>query len=421
MSNFKYPERQLPPDYHEPAPPPRPDPDAEFLQRLEAEDALSDFIATRQATLFSGGDPLFGKQGKAAFDAAPTVLERLRSHRDEIVAQAPPSHRRDLEERLDLHLDEVREEIDRHLGEQRKVWHRRTLEQRQAANRTEAKLYSGDFDKVMLMAGINEEMAGEVAKLVGLEPGSEAAKVLGAQARSRTYRAAVEGALERAGRQACIDLYDKVKNALSAQDRNELGGHIDDQRQRQAAHDYVDKIVPSMPPALVDIDGAHAQATAQNEADFVNDPSQRAANQHVIDIRFGKHKRHIEQAGTELAQAVEDWVATPAADGGPQTERPPSAIWKRLDANQQKAVDERLKRNAFGDMDMAKAEPKVPSPLQLPPRSDPTYLLKKKPVIRPPLIPVFPEPPIMDFAPDKPPREDDRPPEPTGYPDDNSA
>lgn len=157
---------------------------------------------TKSQSISSCDQPLLSKQGKAGLDAAPAVLEQLGRLRDLVVSQAPSSRRRDLQERLDLHLDEAREEVDRHLAEQRKTWHRQTAEKRQATNRAEAALSFDDFDKLMILASVNEDAAREIAKASGIEPDSDSEKKLVTQARSQTYRAAVEGALKRAGRQA---------------------------------------------------------------------------------------------------------------------------------------------------------------------------------------------------------------------------
>ncbi|SKA30585.1 hypothetical protein SAMN02745126_04991 [Enhydrobacter aerosaccus] len=64
-------------------------------------------------------------------------------------------------------------------------------------------------------------------------------------------------------------------------------------------------------------------ATARNQADWPDNPRQRATNQHFIDVAFGTKKREALKARADLARAVTDWLAQPAPDGGPQTRRPP--------------------------------------------------------------------------------------------------
>jgi len=105
------------------------------------------------------------------------------------------------------------------------------------------------------------------------------------------------------------------------------------------------------------VDAAHRAATARNDADWVDDPSQRATNQHLIDVQFEAQKRDIEQANARLGKAVTDWVTRPRPDGSPQTDRPPPALWKQLAPDEQQAVDANLRLNARGSFPATEPAP----------------------------------------------------------------
>lgn len=111
---------------------------------------------------------------------------------------------------------------------------------------------------------------------------------------------------------------------------------------------------------LPELELLHEQATARNDEDWADNDSQRATNQHVIDVQFGKQKRQYVEARAALTQAAPDWLAKPGPDGGPQTERPPMPLWIKLDADQQRQTDIVLAQNARG---LAPASPPAEGPM----------------------------------------------------------
>jgi hypothetical protein len=103
------------------------------------------------------------------------------------------------------------------------------------------------------------------------------------------------------------------------------------------------------PKQLADADTAYQAATERNDADWAHDASQRAINQHYIDVQFGQQRQAIAQAKAELDNAVNTWIATPRPDGRPQTDLPPPALWAELSPDEQQNVLSVLKQNASGE------------------------------------------------------------------------
>jgi len=90
------------------------------------------------------------------------------------------------------------------------------------------------------------------------------------------------------------------------------------------------------------------EATKQNMTDWAANPTQLAANQHLIDVQFNQKKAAIQLAKDQLSNAVQDWVAKPLPNGAAQTERPPPGIWNQLTFEQQRSIDSTLAHNAKG-------------------------------------------------------------------------
>src|SRR6185437_4131960 len=104
--------------------------------------------------------------------------------------------------------------------------------------------------------------------------------------------------------------------------------------------------------SLAELAASHAAATAQNNLDWPDDDSQRATNQHFIDVMVGRRTRDIIQAKADLDRSVADWLDQSNSDGGPQVDRPSLSLWLRLNEGEQRAVDGLLARNA-GPVPMA--------------------------------------------------------------------
>jgi hypothetical protein len=122
-----------------------------------------------------------------------------------------------------------------------------------------------------------------------------------------------------------------------------LAPQIDAAKEYQAGRNYLRTLPMPETQDLAALDAAHQAATAQNTADWSDNDSQRATNQHLIDVAFGQKTQDVTQTKANLNQAVNDWLDQPG-----QTQRPPLSIWVRLDPDQQQAADLRLAQNAQG-------------------------------------------------------------------------
>ena len=177
----------------------------------------------------------------------------------------------------------------------------------------------------------------------------------------------------------------------------------------QTGKSYVGQIAPAsnLPLTLAEADVAHQAATQQNQADWAGDPSQQAANQHLIDVQFGSHKRGIDRAKIERDQAVNDWLARGDIDGRPQTSRPPPSIWTKLDRNEQRSIDAVLIENArLPDVASRKVGQPNAAPEPKPTPSAPEQAPGPRPEFKPPpgqlekmLHPVEPDPDKDIFPP----------------------
>jgi hypothetical protein len=112
--------------------------------------------------------------------------------------------------------------------------------------------------------------------------------------------------------------------------------------------------------SLAVLEAAHAAATAQNNTDWPDNDSQRATNQHFIDVLFGQKKSDVVQAKSERDQAVAEWLGQ-----SDQVERPPLRLWAQLGPSEKKAVDGRLALKARAPTDgPAVLSDAMPEPLQ---------------------------------------------------------
>jgi hypothetical protein len=115
-------------------------------------------------------------------------------------------------------------------------------------------------------------------------------------------------------------------------------------RERKIGREYADGLPSLESSSMPDIKQAHLDATARNEADWPDDASQRATNQHFIDVKFGKAMRDALDTQAELRRSVADWLTRPGPNGEAQTERPPVAMWAALSPEQRDQVDHILMR-----------------------------------------------------------------------------
>ena len=354
MAEFNFPEWRLGP---EPPAADLPPPEYAEADALREQQLNDQYLAGQRQILNLGEGAYYRQQGEAAIHAAPPALGALQQLKDDTLAQAGNDRQREaLTKRLDWHHGEAARGISRHLSGQADAWRQAVADNQVKTAEEEAAVNHSDPTKVELFA------AGAYTtrlRSAGQPPNSEAAQASAAQARSSVYRRAIEAALAAGDTRAAIGLYERAKDRLTADDAGPMQGQIKAVTQRETAQTYLAGLpepTPGQPSAvfdgpkqLADADAAYRAATVRNQADWAHDDSQRAINQHYIDVQFGQQKQAIAEAKAKLDNAVSTWIATPRPDGRPQTDLPPPALWVQLSPDEQQTVLAALKRNATGE------------------------------------------------------------------------
>jgi hypothetical protein len=189
----------------------------------------------------------------------------------------------------------------------------------------------GDLDSIANYAEASRSAALHQAEIAGLPPGSGEAEEHASNAISAAWRTAIEAALAREDLKPAIALHEQAADRLNSADAAVVARYIEGAREREAARTYVaDLCLPERDPSspldieqsLAELAASHAAATAQNNLDWPDDDSQRATNQHFIDVMAGRRTRDIIQAKADLDRSVADWLDQSNSDGRPQVDRP---------------------------------------------------------------------------------------------------
>ena len=293
-----------------------------------------------------------------AIAGGAAAAAKLAEARDALLERtATPAQRTMLARSLDQHLALAGEDIQRHTDQQKFAWQRRVAQDRLDLLRKQVALDHSDPGLLEGYARAGETAALDQARITGLLPESDEAKQMAAGARSSLYRSAIEGALAAGNHEAASTLYERAKDKLAAGDTVVVQPQLKAAAEIETAREYVGKII--LPPnelaacfdaprLMEDADAEHEAATEQNNSDWTDNPTQRATNQHYIDVQFGQKKRWIQDSKRQLERAVANWLIQPMSDGQPQISRPPLALWIQLSVDEQKAVDRQLAQNARG-------------------------------------------------------------------------
>jgi hypothetical protein len=351
MSNFTWPDwKPLP---VEPPPPPI-DPaqarENKIADNTRAEEAGNLFLGTRQSVLFTGPDAFFAKKGSDAIKAAPGVWDRLGQAKDDLL-DGLGNHQQRLRagSMLDAQMRLTRDDVVRHVSDQYLAWQRQTAQNRIDGLTQEAALHHNDDGRIDATANAAALAARAKARVGDQPPDSDTENASADWARSGVLNSAVQARLDAGNTSGASDLYDRVKDQLDPSHAGSLGAQIDTAQRFQAAKDYADGLMPEVPSATPDeIEAQRAAATRQNQADNSDDPAHQRLAQHFIDVGFDGQQNDLQQAKAARDEAVENWIATPAPDGKPQTAAPPPALWNKLSPDEQAAVFARLGQNAQG-------------------------------------------------------------------------
>jgi hypothetical protein len=337
--------------------------EADRANATRAMELQNQFLDRQRASLSTGPDAFFDRRGREAVLGANDVLSRLQDARREVLDQtANPLQRRLLQDALDRHAFAEHADIGDHVGRQSLQWQNEVATSRLDHLCQQAALDHADPDAIAAYEQASESAARDRARTLGFAQDSDGANAEVSTARSSIWRSAIEAALGRDATKPAIALYDRAIDRLTPADTSILARYVEGARERETGRDYVASLpMPEVDPSspldaekcLATVDAAHAAATAQNESDWPDDASQRATNQHFIDVAFGQKKRGIVQSNTDLEAMALNWVETPKPNGEPQTDLPPPNIWIRLGDDLRKTILAILMRNASGGADTA--------------------------------------------------------------------
>jgi hypothetical protein len=267
-----------------------------------------------------------------------------------------------------------------------------------------------NFKLVDMLAGDTQSHARKRAEALGLAADSAATQAELDHARSALYRSAIEAAFVKNDIDAALTLHDRAEDALVPNDATALEPLVSAGRERQIGRDYAAGLAGIAARSLPELDQAHLAATARNEADWPDDAAQQAANQHFIDVRFGKAKRDVMKFKAAVNSSVAQWLNTRSPSGGRQTDRPPLTLWVHLTPEERQVVDAMLLRNA-ADVDeagggaVARREvpdrlilsPPARKPVELPGPRNPYQRFYERPELRePPVGPSILDPGFED-------------------------
>jgi hypothetical protein len=306
-----------------------------------AAELQNQFLDRQRQILHTGPEAFLGKTGRAAVLAAPDVLTQLESLRQATLGLAGnDAQRRLLSDALSNHAIAEHATVGRHAGEQSLAWQNQTATERLNQLNQQAAVDYGNPDAIGAYDRASESAARERARTLNYGPDSDEAQAEVDAARSAVWRSAIQSALDKQELQPAVDLHGQAGDRLTDDDAAVLDPQVDAAKEYQTGKDYLGSL--SMPGTqdLAALDAAHQAATAQNTADWSDNDSQRATNQHLIDVAFGQKKQDATRSKTDLAQAATDWLNQPG-----QTQRPPLSTWVRLDPDQQQALDSRLSNN----------------------------------------------------------------------------
>src|SRR5476649_251023 len=309
--------------------------EANRANTTRAAELQNQFLDRQREILHIGPDAYLNKTGRDAVLGAPNVLAQLEATRQDTIGQAAnEAQRRLLTSALGEHRITEHYRVGTHAGEQSLEWQKQTATERLNQLHQQAALDYGDPGSIEAYGRASESAARERARTMKFGPDSDEAQAEVDAARSSTWRSAIEAALAKMHTTPAIALFQQAAARLSPDDTTALAPQIDAAKEHEAGQDYLAKLPIPDTRDLSELDAAHQAATAQNEADWPDNDSQRATNQHFVDIAFGQKKRDAAQAKAELAQTLNDWLGQPG-----QTASPPLNIWSRLDANQQREAD----------------------------------------------------------------------------------
>src|SRR5476649_441225 len=359
------PGEQLAPEYWD---------EANRANSTRAAELQNQFLDRQREILHIGPDAYLNKTGRDAVLAAPNVLAQLEATRQDTIGQAAnEAQRRLLTSALGEHRITEHYRVGTHAGEQSLEWQKQTATERLNQLRQQAARDYADPGSIEAYARAGESAARERARTMKFGPDSVEAFREVDDARSSIWRRAIEAALGKIDTKSAIILYNQAADRMTPADSGVLAPQIDAAKEHQTAQNYLASLAVPDTRDPGELDTAHRAATEQNEKDWPDNDSQRATNQHLIDVAFGQKRRDAELAQTDLLRQKRDWLDQPG-----EIQRPPLRLWTQLSPSERQAVDDHLLQANFhpsspnGDEEDAPVLDPQDRRDTVPPSADPT-------------------------------------------------
>jgi hypothetical protein len=332
--------------------------EAAITNATRAAELQNQFLDRQREILHTGPEAFRSKTGRDAVLGADDVLARLESLRQETLDQAANEAQQQLlRGPLSQHRLLEHATVGDHVGRQTRAWRNATAASRLDLLRRQAELDYSDPDTIEALHTASDSASQELSRTMPRDAGDT---FVDPGDRPSIWRAAIDAALGKFDFPSAIVLYNRAADRLDPTDLKVLTPQIEAAREFEIGHAYLAKLGLPETQDLAELDSAHQAATAQNQVDWPDSPSQRATNQHFIDVAFGRLKSNVVQASASLGRAVDDWLNQLGPDGRPQVERPPLALWASLSLNDRQRVDEVLKQNAAKAPDLPQREDRRP-------------------------------------------------------------
>src|SRR5471030_1369117 len=270
--------------------------EANRANSTRAAELQNQFLDKQREILHTGPDAYLNKTGRDAVLGAPDVLSQLEAARQDTISQAAnEAQRRLLTSALGEHRITEHYRVGTHAGEQSLEWQKQTATERLDQLRQQAALDYGDPGSIEAYGRASKSAARERARTMKFGPDSDEAQTEIDVAHSSIWRSAIEAALGQMHTTPAIALFQQAANRLSPQDVTALAPQIDAAKEHQAGQTYLSKLPIPDTRDPGELDAAHQAATEQNNVDWPDNDSQRATNQHFIDVAFGQKKRDAAQ------------------------------------------------------------------------------------------------------------------------------
>ena len=213
------------------------------------------FSAELRGVLIDPDKGYLSKRGKDAYDAVTPTFRAIADLRTKYLDQAGNGRQREMLERtVGIRADSAADRIAGHASEQRRVWQATTVETQFKVARQDAASDPENTNKLADSLGMVEAATLDKARLMGIPPDSDTAKVMIAEEKSKVYKATIQSQLDSGKKRAALAMYDGAKGQIGLKDDHALAAQMKgiaaEVRGEQVANEAVSKV--GLPPVRSD-------------------------------------------------------------------------------------------------------------------------------------------------------------------------